>query len=625
MTQDWIFHEYDFLFGNNASAYRNALPASGLTTGERFVREVIQNSVDAHDPELGESVVKVVFERRTLVGAQKAAFVKALNLHGELSARREHYKNDKEAPPQLGEFFDHIEDNSAPLSVMMVSDFNTVGLGGRWDKRGQGDNFGRLVLGFGLGDKAESAESTGGSFGFGKTVYTAAAQSGLVAYYSVFEPTEKTGGAHARFMATGVLAQHTADKDYSGFAMFGEPQGDNVHVAPYVDDVAHKLAKSCGIPVRAKGERGTTILVIGAEVDFDEILSAAETHWWPRLLSHTLEVEVREGDKVAHPRPKLNPSLAPFIRCWNALMSGPEDDSTKERPINVFDPNYQELAGKKPGRLMFTAVTPDELAEWDGKESSDAAPSRDRVVLIRSTRMVISYQRASEQHGLPPFAGVFLADDDVTLNKVLTYSEPAAHNLWDWTSERFKKHHPLIGPKVIKSIHARIRQGAKAFQEGLEPPRPKNASSSKTLGKLLGKFLKAPGKTPAAPVPKFKRNVTIHVSPSRVVEGGVEYDVSKIELNLQTDSPKTSLNCRLSLINELLGDDSLNVLEKRDVALLGANGKVLDAGEEPSATITVEKGKPLSFSARAPVGTRDVTRIKVMVDELNDEVTEEAA
>jgi hypothetical protein len=239
--------------------------------------------------------------------------------------------------------------------------------------------------------------------------------------------------------------------------------------------------------------------------------------------------------------------------------------------------------------------------------------------------MVISYHRASEQSGLPAFAGVFLADDDIDLNKVLTYSEPPAHNVWEPTSDRFKSHYSDIGPKVIKAIRTRIRQHAKAFQESLEPARPKNTSASRTLGKILGKFLKSPGKAVIAPTSKHKRNVMIHVSPSRIVEAGLEYDVSRIELSLQPDSSHEELNCRISLVNELLGDDSLNVLERRGISLIGANGKVIEENVEPSAEVMLKRGKAATFTARAPVGARDVTRIKVFVDELPTQVTEKAA
>jgi hypothetical protein len=612
-TRDWWFHQTDEYLGLNATAYRNTYASAGLVTSDRFVREVIQNSVDAHDR--GDAPVRVVFERRVLTGDAKRAFVDALRLGGQLHERRRQFKQDQDVSEELVDFYERITDAKTPLPIMMVSDFNTVGLGGHWNRQGVGDHFGRLVMGFGVGDKAEGAEFSGGSFGFGKTVYAASTQSGVVGFYSVFQPTAETAKAHARFMATAILARHAQDdRQYSGFAFLGAgAPGDKP--SPLIDDDAHDMAAACGLAPRNKNQRGSTILLIGCDFSLTDVIEAAEIHWWPRLLSNLLEIEVRDGDEVLSPRPKANRRIAPFVRAWLALQHGVEAPTLKKAPLRAFDPSHGVAAMKRPGQLMLTVATEDDQAAWD-EEEADHLPSRDRVALIRSTKMVISYFKASEQGALAPIAGVFVADEDPVLDKILTYSEPPQHNVWDEKSDRFKAHFKSEGPKVVAGILRRIKTAVRAYQDALEPPRPKDVTASKILGKVLGRFLRAPGARPPAPPPGEKRVVETRLDVERVFEGGKIFDISKVRLGIREDAVLQRLACNVTISAELLGDDNLASLESQSVEVFDAAGKRAGAGIDFALPIVLEAGSYSTVTARTEIVGRSVTRMRVVVEEL---------
>jgi hypothetical protein len=236
-TTFWEFHQRQRKMPLTTRIFSNVLQASGFSFEELLVREALQNSVDAHHRD-ADYPVSVRIERRLLTGEDKRSLVEALDLTGEPMERRSLFDLPSENALET------IEDPDDPLPVLVVSDYHTCGLTGVWDGTGPGDHFGRLVVHLGVDDKAEGSEISGGSFGFGKTVYGNASRVGIVAFYSVFHPTATTEGAHARFMATGLFEPHEFEnRPYDGFAFLGEPDPTNPEEAvPVTDEAAHALA-----------------------------------------------------------------------------------------------------------------------------------------------------------------------------------------------------------------------------------------------------------------------------------------------------------------------------------------------------------------------------------------------
>ena len=273
------------------SIFNNVLQSSGFTAEERLVREALQNSVDARR-EAAEAPVAVRIERLSVTGSEKAKLVSALRLADEPLGRQTHFGLPS------GNALETITDDDVPLSLLIISDFNTKGLGGNFGGTGDDDHFGRLVINLGVDDKADASSVSGGSFGFGKTVYGKASKIGVVAFYSVFQPTEASDGAHARFMATGLFSAHDhSGTSYDGFAFFGAPDPDHPDEAiPFVDSDAHAVAASCGIPARPADEHGTSIIIVDCDYDMEALKRASELYWWPRLIRDELDLTlIAEG------------------------------------------------------------------------------------------------------------------------------------------------------------------------------------------------------------------------------------------------------------------------------------------------------------------------------------------
>lgn len=589
----WEFHKRQRKMPLTTSIFQNVLQASGFSESQRLIREAIQNSVDAHRQ--GSDIpVSVRVKKRALVGAEKKALVAALDLGGEPTEREELFGLPK------GNALQMADDPDVPLPVLIISDYNTHGLTGKWDGTGSEDHFGRLVVNLGIDDKADSTEITGGSFGFGKTVYGKSSRVGIVAFYSVFEPTEATQGTHARFMATGFFSQHAhEDEEYDGFAFFGQPDPEYSDEAiPFVDEEAHKLASKCGLECRDEGDLGTTILVVDCDLDMQELKTAAEVYWWPRLIRQELDLVLIDESKEVVPRPKANSDVRPFIECFQNYRSDYQDPPVTS--LKRF--NNMKVEGEYKGIGCISC----KLLDTDSRHANT-------VALTRGPGMVVEYMNAGSD-SFEPCVGVFVADSDI--EKYLTYSEPQMHDTWDPQSDRLHKKHPEDGRKVVASVRRRVEQSFKDFQKNQEPPVPPGGPQPKELANLLGRFISMPGKRPPDGPEKPQRPISLHVQENRVPGNGVVWDEAAIELALKNDYEDESVTCSLTAHHEVLGDASHRILGRTECELLNEHGEVLAKGAPATAKLTLDKGAKVILKARAVTEEDSLARVRVAVEEI---------
>lgn len=557
------------------------------------MREAIQNSADAHR-KAADLPVSVRVEKRSLVGNEKAKLVAALGLDSELSSR----KQAIDLP--AGNALETIADPNIPLPVLVISDYNTHGLGGRWDGTGEHDHFGRLVINLGVDDKADAAQISGGSFGFGKTVYGKASGIGVVAFYSVFQPSEASDGVHARFMATGLFKAHEHEgQKYDGFAFFGSPSSDEPDEAsPLVDEEAHNLAAACGLEVRTEHDFGTTILIIDCDYDTEAMKTAVELFWWPRLLRNELDVSLVEGETELFPRPKQNAHLRPFIACYQNIVSDTQD------PPKAMVMKSERRIGSSAGPLepgILSAI----LLDADNEYSNC-------VALMRGPGMVVKYYPCGSD-SLEPCVGVFVADPDV--EKILTFSEPQMHDDWDPNADRLKLKFPEDGERVVRAVVRRIETMFRDFQRKQEPPIPPGGLKPKELMRLLGRFLDEAGPNPIPPEPGQPRPVSISVSEDRVQQDGNVWDEATITLELRPEFEGEELTCTVTATHEILGDSSLRIVDRTEAHLEDENRTLLAKGTPPAIEATLRKGEIRKFFAVAPADEITTARIRVSVEE----------
>ena len=115
-----------------ADQMANPLGDTALTPAELLMREAIQNSVDEKLKNSSGSV-KIVVKRLNLKGEEKRSFVKALHLaefreRAKVCPDRERWFRIRDTCLPL------LDDPDVGLPILVLSDHNTNGLGGQWNK-----------------------------------------------------------------------------------------------------------------------------------------------------------------------------------------------------------------------------------------------------------------------------------------------------------------------------------------------------------------------------------------------------------------------------------------------------------------------------------------------------------
>jgi hypothetical protein len=582
------------------SIFQNVLQASGFSEAERLAREAIQNSADAHLKEC-ELPVSVCFEKKSLTGEAKKQLISTLALDKEPASRESLFNLP------AGNALSQASDPDIPLPVLIISDNNTHGLTGRWDGTGSEDHFGRLVVNLGIDDKADSTEISGGSFGFGKTVYGKSSGIGVVGFYSAFEPTQATGGVSARFMATGFFSQHQyQDEDYDGFAFFGLPDPDHDGEAvPFTDNQAHSLAADCGLETRGSDAPGTTILIVDCDIDMEELKIAAEIYWWPRLIRQDLDLVLIDEGEELFPRPKSNDEIRPFIDCYQNYVSDYNDPP--KATLKRF--NSLKIEDQYKGMGHISCV----LIEDDSK-------FKNKVALTRGPGMVVEYLQAGSD-SFEPCAAVYISDPDI--EKYLTYSEPQMHNEWDPQADRLKSKFPHYGPKVVESTLQRVVRHFRDFQKSQEPPVPPGGPQPKELANLLGRFMSMPGKRPDQGPHKPTRPISLHVEEKRVEREGEILDQAVIEIELREEYERHEIKCSVSAHHEVLADASHRVLTRSYCRLFDTEANELDTADQNAIELALQKGQAVQLVAAARTERESLARIRVVVEENATEADED--
>jgi len=269
----WVFEKRYRNGGAVGRAAIDLLSGQGLSSEERLVREAIQNSVDAT---VDSKRTEVNVFSDTVSGSDLAQFIDVLRLESPSSpvGRLE----------KLGladdNAFLRIKNHGAKASVhrTTIADFNTVGL----TLQNGIDRFKAMCMETGMDSLDADASGRGGSYGYGKAVYWSASNCNTFIIYSRFLPSPELGGIHARLFGCSTFNGHDVDgTKYQGRAWFGIPTPDGDDIAdcvPIKDEQAHDLAFKLGFLERSAGkeEEGTSVMIVGSEIDTGLFKSAVE-------------------------------------------------------------------------------------------------------------------------------------------------------------------------------------------------------------------------------------------------------------------------------------------------------------------------------------------------------------
>lgn len=470
MGNYWVFERVGPMGGSASEAFTTPAQGSGIPPADLLARESIQNSVDAVGSS-DASKVRVEFVQKLLVGTEKRQFLDTLNLGPALEPRKHALPRNSDS---RAHFLEEVDEESASMRLLYVSDFNTTGLSG--DPRSNKSHFHRLLLTLGDGSKARGEKDSGGSFGFGKAAYAANSLVHTIVAYTVFDPAESGGdGASARLMGCTYLFNHSiGETEYTGRGWFGVPEPGNQIVNPFNNEDAHSMAESLGFKRRSPDQYGTSILIVDCPIEIPELKRAVETWWWPRIVDHQLDVRLIDHELKSHPpRLKQRDDLKPFINCYEIVV---------ERDADVPGISQRDALrtreGIKPGVAAYQVL--DTSPQDVGDEES---PFVDSLALIRSLKMVIEYKHYGR---MPvPVAGTFLADAEI--DKILRSSEPLTHDRWDPNSAREN------GPferGVVDSLLGRLKRNFRNFSSRAAPPPPKTSAKATVLESMLGKLFR---------------------------------------------------------------------------------------------------------------------------------------
>lgn len=304
---------------------------------ERFIRESVQNSLDAR---VGREPVTVRF---TIGGPEKAVpvertgrYLTGLQRHFEAVMRAESGSLAK-GSDRRRELQSRMALLKEPLPFLVVEDFGTTGLQGDItanEIQARGNDFWGFFRSIGISPKGEDA---GGSWGLGKWVFPDASK--LNAFLGV---TRRTGETRFLLMGQAMLKLHELDgSKYPpvGFFAAGSKDDDRYWLPMPVESAGLRRrrggssegAAACLVQaamsefgLRRDGEPGTSVVIPHPKDELTKpanLVRAAIRQYFHPIVAGDLVVEVAAPDE-----PTLRIDAATIVEEARRTGDGPEDD-----------------------------------------------------------------------------------------------------------------------------------------------------------------------------------------------------------------------------------------------------------------------------------------------------------
>ena len=601
----WFFVKEDPNDRMKSTVRKHALGGSDLSSEARVVREAIQNSVDAT---LKNQKTDVLVWNRTVSGKDVEKFRKRIGF-GSSNSPFIRLNSLGLQPGNAIERMNSVEEASQEFNVTIIEDRNTCGLG--YNDSDGIDRFDELCLSYGQDYTAVDPER-GGSYGFGKSVYEEASDCNMFIVYSVFTPNSDSApneeGCHARLFACATFQGHVVgNTKYRGRALFGVYKNSDAQTEcrPIVDEQAHEIAQELGFVRRELGETGTSIMIVGSNVDTPKLKEEIENYWWPRLYSNLLSVELWDDNvESEHPDPKTRGDLRPYLRCYSLIDEGmAKSETEKLHPFRSNDPLLQQ------GKLALVPLL--QVADSPDKSEQDSY-LENTIALIRSRpRMVVRYLDPGGR-STANFAGVFLSHPDI--EEQLHLSEPAAHNDWSPGASRFAEAYPdeperqEQARKLVQSLLNKIKDNTRSFRRELVPTiSPSPMTGSRSLQNILGRIMS--GGAPGPQLVTRSENVdpfTINIQTSRKNTSTSSRVTAKVDVTLNERAPSDSADATLTIEPYLTMDDDIkrdsqSVLELEDIRLDGIDAE----SDNNRINITIRKGAMTTVEVTSEEFQRD--------------------
>lgn len=577
----WEFNLIDGKNPTHTGGFLTGYDQRTFSQEEVVARETGQNAMDAGRNLSG--LTQLVFQKLQARGEQKQKILNILQLAQILEPRVKVFK--KEERNKL--FAKSAEDflTTDTLNALLIRDYNTCGLGGKWDRYEREDHFARLVCALNLDDKADGDSASGGSFGLGKTAYAKSSTINTVIYHSVFNPSTETNNKRRRLMVAGVYPKHELESiSYGGFAYFGTPvHPDSSVAAPFEDEDASniwaELEQAFGAELkRPDNKTGTDILILMDDLDLEKLKRAVEDYYFPALISNDLSVTfIDEQGSRDQPSVLARNDLDQFVKLYKTARSS---DMVKEEQLQVD--SFNKRNGLEVGRYAFQAAEPDEAKSIRSN----------CVAIMRGTGMVINYEKVGGDQ-YEPAVGVYIAHNDI--HEYLQTSENAAHSEWSEHSHRLHQKYPEDGRLIVSSVNSVIKRRFIDFQKNLQPDVSISRSESGLLATLLTGALSGT-KGNAGPPKPFHNPVSLSLT-----KKDRNKNLSKWHLRIRDceHTPEAPFSLTLLPTISLAGEKQI-AIKHLDFIIKDEDGVVLSESSSPDLTYSFSRGMKLDFIVEIP-------------------------
>lgn len=391
--------------GNNIAAI-TMFKGSGIMDG--LAREVCQNSLDAKDKALSpDAPVKVKFE---LIEIEKKEYSMFDGYQKALDSSIDYWSTSPLSTPKIMEFLKNVKKalDLEKIPVLIMSDYNTVGLNGVNAKQGEKSFWDLLVNVEGLSIKQD--ENSAGSFGIGKHAPFAYSSLNLVFYNTLAQD----GGRGFE----GVARLVTTQKEYNGTLRPTQPIGKYLFLEDEYTGRPILPTDNCPLSqldIFNRSEVGTDVAVFGFKTnEYDNwensLAIAIIKNFVLAILNSKLEVEIK-SPKITYTISKSNVESLLF------------KDFSEEPQLKYTRQIYETLTKVDP--IKVTIEEKDDLSIYVKYEDSYAQS----LSRFRSTGMLINTTTVDV---LPHFSVVIIVNDvgDMVLSKTLRESEPPQHTEW---------------------------------------------------------------------------------------------------------------------------------------------------------------------------------------------------
>lgn len=420
--------------GAHGDAVRRALGKPDLPFWHVVLREALQNSWDAR----AQRAIGFSVNMREATEGQR-------RLLGSLLSGGD--------APGL-EALSHAVHGHGPLNLLVIGDRGTRGLAGpvRSDVVAEPEeptDFTSFVFNVG---RDPSRAAGGGTYGFGKAVFYLASRVNTVVIYS---QTATVGGVEPRLIAAAVSDRAVVDGvPYTGRHWWGLADSDQPSVVlPLTGAEARVVAEALGMADDlAPEDTGTTLAVLDPgepaaanredllenplELLADEFEAAFLKWFWPHLVGRDGEPDIRFSVSckgVSRPplRVDTDPEIAIYAQAYREANAWLVDPNRPEPFLMTvrslpLDPRWQRTGAVAIRR----AVQPQGIeTRLDNK-----------IALMRSPRMVVSYLDVMADPNGAYTAGVFIANED--MDSRFAAQEPVTHEAWTpepRTGARYKR------------------------------------------------------------------------------------------------------------------------------------------------------------------------------------------